>query len=281
MAASNNFQTAFAELFKSLSPEQLTALSDSLAAAAKIKTTVANMSSGDDVSGASTPSSHGKLSRAQRRKAVVARTKQKRPLNAFIAYRSKLQLPADDCAASLTSLPAYYSPLFKGIPQKQKSGLMREMWGAENKQAMWALLGSAYSDLRDHHQETLPVDKFLSIAVPLLPIVPADKYLLKMGWTLSSDAAGEPILFRDPAFNADILGAEYPPLTNLSLEDIVEHCYNHGLMPRDNRQDPMEVLRENLVADGLMDAPPSAAPTPPPTCGTLTLAVTPQSVGHH
>ncbi|KIV83119.1 hypothetical protein PV11_05172 [Exophiala sideris] len=259
MAASNDFKSAFAELFNTLSSDQLKALSGSLALAAQLKTSVANMSSGDDVSVASTSASYPKGSRAQRRKAIVARHKPKRPLNAFMAYRT------------------YYSPLFKGLPQKQKSGLMREMWCAEAKKTMWTLLGGAYSDLRDHHQETFPVDKFLSIAVPLLPIVPADKYLSKMGWTLSSDAAGEPVLFRNPAFNADILAAEYAPRTNLSLEDIVEHCYNQGLMPRDERRNPMEVLRENLRAEGLMDALPPADQTPPPACGSLILAVTPQS----
>ncbi|KAI1612724.1 mating-type protein MAT alpha 1-domain-containing protein [Exophiala viscosa] len=255
MAASNAFPSAFAALFNSLSSEQLSALSGSLALAAELKTSVANMSSGDDVSVASTSASERKFARAQRRKAVVARFKQKRPLNAFITYRT------------------YYSPIFKGLPQKQKSGLMRQMWGQESKHSIWALLGSAYSDLRDHHQETLPVDKFLSIAIPLLPIIPADKYLSKMGWTLSSEAAGEPVLFRNPAFNADILAAEYPPQTNLSLEDIVGQCYDQGLLPRANRRDLMQVLRD----EGLMDVLPPADQTPPSTCGTLTLAVTPQS----
>ncbi len=149
------------------------------------------------------------------------------------------------------------------------------MWGAENKHALWALLGSAYSDLRDHHEETLSVEKFLSITAPLLPIIPAEKYLSKMGWILSSDCEE---LHRDAAFNADVLAAEYPTGTNRSVADIVDHCYNHGLMDRDTRRDREEFRQQALRNAGFIPSTPAGNQTPPPSCGTLTLAVTPQSV---
>lgn len=159
---------------------------------------------------------------------------------------------------------------------------MRKMWGAENKRALWALLGSAYSDLRDHHKETLPVAKFLDAAIPLLPIVAANQYLSKMGWGLASDAAGDPILDRDGGFDPEKLAAEYPPRTNLSMENIVDHCYTHGLMDRSTRQKPMDALRRDLARDGLIQNLTSTGPPPPPsppTCGGfLTLAVIPQTV---
>jgi hypothetical protein len=199
------------------------------------------------------------------------------------------------------------------------------MWGAENKQAIWALLGSAYSDLRDHHQENLSVEKFLSLTVPMLPIIPADQYLNKMGWYMTSDAATkEPKLERkteetttepitggqggpsagipgspgakNPSnasgedvsknkekyadFNtniADTVAAinttEALPDTNLSLADIVDHCYDRGLLQRETRRNPMDLLRTDLANQGLMllGAPAAGGggggpATPPPPC---------------
>ncbi|KAK7897056.1 hypothetical protein LTR67_004944 [Exophiala xenobiotica] len=252
MDANKKFREAFTELFKTFSPVQLNALTDSLRAAAHEQA----MSGGGIPATTSSFRVSKSTSRANRRKDLLDRIKPKRPLNAFIAYRT------------------YYSPLFKGIPQKLKSGLLRQMWGAENKHALWALLGCAYSDLRDHHEETLSVEKFLSITVPLVPIIPAEKYLSKMGWILSSNFQE---LHRDAAFNADVLAAEYPTGTNWSVADIVDHCYNLGLMDRDTRRDPEEYRRQALLNAGFISSTSAGNQTPPPSCGTLTLAVTPQS----
>ena len=154
---------------------------------------------------------------------------------------------------------------------------MKRMWAEENKRALWALLGEAYSDLRDHHAELIPLEKFLSLAVPLLPIIPAGLYLAKMGWMLVTNWAGQTELSRNPNFNADLLAAEYPARTNMSSKDIVDHCYSKGLAVRAHRQRKPS-LREALFREGLMNTPTASTQAPPPNCGALTLAVTPQSV---
>lgn len=268
MEPSQEFRDAFTRLFRSFSPDQLSALQNSLWTVAQEQA----MRSGGAPATASSLHGGGAGFRANHRKAVLDGTKPKRPLNAFITFRSEYILSS--MKHYLTSPSAYYSPLFKGLPQKLKSGLLRQMWAAENKQAMWALLGAAYSDLRDHHVQTLSVEKFLSVAIPLLPIIPAEAYLSEMGWSLQGDG-----LCRDPQFNADILAAQYPSGTGWSVKNIVNHCYNQGLMDRATRTDPGEIRRQDFRTVGLMGVDTASNQNPPATCGSLTLAVTPQSVG--
>ena len=55
---------------------------------------------------------------------------------------------------------------------------------------MWALLDEAYTDMRDRHEEAISMDKSLSLAVSLLPLISADSYLVKdrmMTYRLSSE----------------------------------------------------------------------------------------------
>ncbi|KAK6371725.1 hypothetical protein LTS17_008548 [Exophiala oligosperma] len=243
----DKFQESLAGLFKTLSAAEVCALNSSLAT---IINQEGQMSVGDGTAVLSSKSAS-----KNRRRQLLQHNKLKRPLNAFIAYRS------------------YYSPIFKGIPQKVKSGLLRMTWSADTKRAMWALLGSAYSDLRDHHDESLPLDKFLSLTVPLLPIVSADKYLGKMGWEISTAANNteEPVLIRSSAFNAACLAAEYPHNTNLSVADIVNHCYTQGLLPKDTRKN----LGRNRRYMSPNDGHHAGNQIPLPPYGTLTLTVTP------
>ncbi|OAG34384.1 hypothetical protein AYO21_11470 [Fonsecaea monophora] len=248
VADDNSIPAALHDFFRSLAPEQLSSITEAIAAVIPVRST------------------------SERRRSFVACNRRamttKRPLNGFIAYR------------------AYYSPVFKGATQKVKSGFIRTMWGEDKKRSMWTLLGKAYSDLRDHHMEAITVDRFLAVAVPLLPIVPIDLYLTKMGWILTVDASGESVLMRSAKFNPELLAAEYPHHTNLSEQDIVEHCYRRGLVDRGRRQRTRQhPLRDALVQNGMMTDTDVGAMggnavshDTPPGCGALALAVVPQTV---
>ena len=158
-----------------------------------------------------------------------------------------------------------------------KSGLVSTIWEAETKRGMWALLGEAYSDMRDHHTVAIRLEEFLALAVPLLRLIPAALYLVKMGWMLTNNSAGETELSRDPNFSADLLQAEYPARTGLSAADIVNHCYQKGLANRAHRQRKLS-LREINARARMRNALTAPNQIPPPSCGALTLAVAPQSV---
>ncbi|KAL2433875.1 hypothetical protein ABEF95_011682 [Exophiala dermatitidis] len=266
MAANMNAaQAALANAINSLTPAQFSAFSASLAAAG-LQTT-APVAAGAMTEGSALAQPVAPLqtinpnSNLPGNQAGAGRMK---PLNAFITYRT------------------YYSPLFKGLTQKEKSGLLRVMWGAELQKPMWTLLGLAYSDLRDYHDEHLPVDAFLAATVPLLPIVPAEEYFAKMGWENATNSAGELTLTRSAWFDTATFYAQYPPRTDLSFADIVNHCYDQGIMKRDTRRATPRLRpghqAQAPAANNNVAAPSTNTNPPPPSCGgSLTFAVTPQS----
>ncbi|EXJ82279.1 hypothetical protein A1O3_06092 [Capronia epimyces CBS 606.96] len=253
----NSSQASLANAISSLNPAQLSALTASVAAAAGAQNTppvtAGAMGAAVNLPQSTLPTVQASSNLPGNRRGSTA--VRKKPLNAFITYRT------------------YYSPLFKGLTQKEKSGLLRVMWSADLKKPMWELLGHAYSDLRDHHDETLPVDKFLAVSVPLLPVVAADQYISKMGWELTKNPTGETTLTRSESFNADKVYAEYPAQTNLSMADVVNHCYNEGLLKRGARRSSPRLRpgRRAQVSTGNSLANAASG-------GSIILAVAPQPV---
>lgn len=154
----------------------------------------------------------------------------------------------------LTSL-AYYSPQFAGLTQKVKSGLMRSMWREDGRKHIWTLIGNAFTDIRDNHTDSIRLDKLLAIIIPVVPIIPASSYLHKMGWELTTDAAGETQLTRSPTFNRAALLAEYPEQTNKSVEELVNHCYASGLVRPGSR------IRQPNAQGNMVTMPFATAPT--------------------
>ena len=151
------------------------------------------------------------------------------------SWLSEVGVPNHKREVELTLNAAYYSPKLSGLTQKVKSGLMQRMWSGETRKNLWTLLAKAYTDLRDNHQEPVPLDKFLAIAVTQVPVIPACAYLVRMGWELSTDEAGEKTLMRAANFDAAALNAEYPAQTNNSVLDLINHCYKVGLLQRSAR----------------------------------------------
>nr|APB08866.1 mating type protein [Neofusicoccum mediterraneum] len=130
------------------------------------------------------------------------KTKKKRTLNCFVAFR------------------CYASPIFDKLQQKDRSGLVRTLWEVEMTKAKWTILAKAYSNIRDEvGTENAPMDKFLNIACPHIGIVARDTYLHTFGWELMSDESGSCLVRRsvpDPAsFPQGFL------TTNVSAEDMV------------------------------------------------------------
>ncbi|ERF75013.1 hypothetical protein EPUS_08058 [Endocarpon pusillum Z07020] len=137
-----------------------------------------------------------------------------RPLNGFICFRS------------------YYSPIFAGLTQKIKSGLVRQLWQHDHWKHFWAIEAKAYSEIRDaelrvRHKNNITLDQFLTETVGLLGVIPADKYLSVMGWELLNNGPSEYFLVK---VNAATTMLDTPLSTNLSAADMVKHCYETGLV---------------------------------------------------
>ena len=171
----------------------------------------------------------------------------KRPLNAFMAFRSKiLRKPFNSI---LMSNSANYSPQLAGLTQKTKSGLMKDIWSAEPQQHIWALVAKAYTYVRDNHTVHTPLDKFLAVVTTSLPLVPSDTYLAEMGWEITTEVTGEHIAARLGEWNAQDHAAKYPAQTNKSVADLVSLCYQSGLVRPSSRVNrKMQVDTGNIVS---------------------------------
>lgn len=140
-----------------------------------------------------------------------------------------------------------------------KSGLLREMWAAEPRKRLFSVLAEAYTDLRDNHLEVVQLDKFLAVTASQLPVIPASQYLHKMGWVLTVLATDQANIFRSATFNASAVDSEYPTHTDKSSIDLVNHCYDSGLIQRSSRLAPRLRARANVMA---MPIAPATTPSP-------------------
>ncbi|MCJ1367716.1 hypothetical protein MMC16_006850 [Acarospora aff. strigata] len=131
-----------------------------------------------------------------------------RPLNSWMAFRS------------------YYSPMFTSLQQKDISGVLTYLWQSDPFKAKWSILAKAYSTIRDQKgKKNARLDSFLLINAPYIGIIPPTEYLDIMGWKFSTDKNNQTTLTRNAdtdstTFDQDLL------TTNLSVEDIIQHCYD-------------------------------------------------------
>lgn len=142
-----------------------------------------------------------------------------------------------------------------------KSGLLRQMWATESRRNLFGLLGKAYSDLRDNHTESISLEKFLQTVTPLLPVVPANQYLVKMGWSVTVNE-GKTAIRPVDGFDATATNLEFPPQTNLSVGELVKHCYEQGLLDRRNRQLPTKTAQSAPLKASTYDIAFATAPVP-------------------
>ncbi|KAL7790733.1 mating-type protein MAT alpha 1 domain-containing protein [Trichoderma ceciliae] len=102
----------------------------------------------------------------------------KRPLNAFMAFRS------------------YYFRLFPELQQKIASGFLTTLWNKDSYRNEWALIAKVYSFVRDQlGRDKVPLSQFLDISCPIMKIIEPSLYLSAFGWSVE-DEAGTPKLFQ-------------------------------------------------------------------------------------
>ena len=78
----------------------------------------------------------------------------------------------------------------------------------------------------------ITLESFLKNVTGLLGVIPADQYFATMGWTLAADSNEQVHLVK----NSSATEKQNVPLTsNLSVRDIVNHCYQIGLLVRPER----------------------------------------------
>jgi hypothetical protein len=144
------------------------------------------------------------------------------------------------------------------LTQKTKSGLIRSLWEQDHWKHFWAIAAKAYSELRDNHMGQITLESFLKNVTGLLGVIPADQYLATMGWTLVDDSDGEVHLVK----SVSVVEKQNVPLTsNLSVRDVVNHCYQIGLLVRPDRS--FRRRNDGDIATMSFLAFPNAAKTSP------------------
>jgi hypothetical protein len=144
-----------------------------------------------------------------------------------VAFRCKF-LQSWEKDTQLIQPTAYYSSQLPGLTQKAKSGLVRTLWEQDHWKHFWAIAAKACSELRDNHMGQITLESFLKNVTGLLGVIPVDQYLAIMGWTLAADSDGVRLVK-----NSSAAEKQNVPLTsNLSVRDLVNHCYQIGLLAR-------------------------------------------------
>ncbi|OAA74997.1 mating-type protein MAT 1-1-1 [Akanthomyces lecanii RCEF 1005] len=138
----------------------------------------------------------------------------KRPLNAFIAFRS------------------YYVKLFPESQQKAASGFLTTLWGKDPFRNRWAMIAKVYSFVRDEMgKKKAPLSSFLMAACPAMDILPPDEYLRVLGWAVEDTEYGTKKLVQKDELRAPKETTKTCPDSELEL---FQGMIELGYMPDEN-----------------------------------------------
>ncbi|KAL6797549.1 MAT1-1-1 [Trichoderma sp. SZMC 28013] len=151
----------------------------------------------------------------------------KRPLNAFMAFRS------------------YYLRLFPEVQQKTASGFLTTLWNKDPFRNKWALIAKVYSFARDQlGRDKVSLSYFLNVSCPIMKIIEPSIYLSAFGWSVEEEA-GTPKLLQNGNSIQPIDSDDYPN----TEYDLLAAIISVGYLP-DDSINLME--RMNASSSGIM-----------------------------
>ena len=173
---------------------------------------------------ANAPRGHGHRRKNKKVAPVKPIVKQtKRPLNSWMAYRGKY--PTSSHRILVAEIrPAYYQICFASLQQMHISNVMGKVWQHDPFKAKWAIIGKAYSVLRDKlGKEKAPLDQFLKIVCPPMNMIEPTQYFVTMGWEMTIAEDGQAFVHR----NEKPIDARYFLLFH-SVNDVICQSYFSG-----------------------------------------------------
>ncbi|KAF7548338.1 hypothetical protein G7Z17_g7125 [Cylindrodendrum hubeiense] len=124
----------------------------------------------------------------------------KRPLNAFMAFRT------------------FYMKLFPDVQQKSASGFLTTLWNKDPFRNKWALIAKVYSFVRDEvGKGNISLSRFLDVCCPTMNIIDPSVYIAALGWSVTHDDTGSQILLQNLSTNLDHFQDENVPNTEMEL----------------------------------------------------------------
>uniref|UniRef100_A0A8H7N0P0 Alpha box domain-containing protein n=1 Tax=Bionectria ochroleuca TaxID=29856 RepID=A0A8H7N0P0_BIOOC len=174
----------------------------------------------------------------------------KRPLNAFIAFRS------------------YYLKMFPDLQQKAASGLLTNLWNQDPFRNKWALIAKVYSFIRDEiGKDRISLPFFLGVCCPIMNIIEPAVYLSTLGRSVEVQADGTQKVVRVQVASPNNFAqsqAQGSPTTEI---DLLQAILKAGYLPRESAG---LLQRMSLNTNGMMTTSPiQASPTIPPTMEKL------------
>lgn len=159
---------------------------------------------------------------------VAAVTKAIRPLNSWIAYRSKYSRSMKLMIIFNKAL-GYYSIIFLRFQQKEISGFLTVLWQNDPFKAKWSILAKSYSLIRNSQgKANAPLEKFLAINGPLIGVIEPARYLEALSWEVAVDEEGQTVMRR----NGNPID-EQLFITNVSVNDVIRNSYDEGYFTGD------------------------------------------------
>ena len=159
---------------------------------------------------------------------VAAVSKAIRPLNSWIAYRSKYW-SSMLVMIIFNMVPGYYSTIFLSFQQKEISGFLTILWQNDPFKAKWSILAKSYSLIRDSQgKANAPLEKFLAINGPLIGVIEPAQYLDALSWEVAVDKDGQTVMRR---YGNSI--DEQLFITNVSVNDVIRNSYHQGYFTGD------------------------------------------------
>lgn len=101
--------------------------------------------------------------------------------------------------------------------------MLAMLWKNDVDHGLWELLSAAFSYVRDNHgEDCVSLELFLGVATQVVPIIPADQYLGRTGWTRVGDSL----------HRVAVHPKEGPKATNVSCAGLARYCYRQGLISK-------------------------------------------------
>lgn len=160
--------------------------------------------------------------------------KPKRPLNAFMAFRSLSSLSNLLIRANRLLL-GYYTRIFPDVQQKAVSGFLTTLWNKDPCRNRWAMIAKVYSFIRDEAKSgKISLAEFLTVCCPIMKIIEPSKYLSSLGWTVRHEVNKSPSLDYDPTGTAMTYAEVESHVFPTTEGDLLKALFNVGYLPEDS-----------------------------------------------
>lgn len=122
---------------------------------------------------------------------------------------------------------AFYSTVFQGLQQKERSGFLTTLWDVDNFKGEWEFLAKIYSYVRNEVMKDMPgartsMRDFLDVACPVMNIVGATDYLQTFNWQLIPNGEDK---YELKQYALPLVQKATPMMTGF---DLLCHCLANG-----------------------------------------------------